>query len=166
MAQPSGKVDLGRTKVASPVNGYITDLQLRVGNFAIKNMHNLSLVDTDSFWITGFFEETKLAGIQVGDPAAAALMGFRAPVEGRVESVARGINTSNSSPGGLGLASVEAVFTSVRLAQRIPMRVHIDSVPPSVEFAVRLTATMSLGKEVNRGSSAGLLSRLITQVRN
>ena len=60
------KIDLARTKVASPVNGYVTNLQLRVGNFAVKSTHNLSLVDTDSFWITGFFEETKLAGIHAG----------------------------------------------------------------------------------------------------
>ena len=125
------KIDLARTKVASPVNGYVTNLQLRVGDFAVKGTHDLSLVDTDSFWITGFFEETKLAGIHIGDPAVAALMGFRAPVEGHVESVARGINTPNSNPGALGLASVDAVFTWVRLAQRIPVRIHIDHVPPS-----------------------------------
>ncbi len=160
------KIDLARTKVASPVNGYVTNLQLRVGDFAVKGTHDLSLVDTDSFWITGFFEETKLAGIHVGDPAVAALMSSRAPVEGHVESVARGINTPNSSPGALGLASVDAVFTWVRLAQRIPVRIHIDRVPPSVELAIGLTATVSIGKDVKRGSSRGLLSRLFTQVEN
>ena len=83
-------------------------------------------------------------------------MGFRAPVEGHVESVARGINTPNSNPGALGLASVDAVFTWVRLAQRIPVRIHIDHVPPSVELAIGLTATVSIGKDVNRGLVAWL----------
>ena len=160
------KIDYARTKVTSPVDGYVTNLQLRVGDYAAKGTRNLSLVDTESFWITGFFEETKLAGIHVGDPAVAALMGFRAPVRGHVESIARGIATQSSNPGALGLASVDAVFTWVRLAQRIPVRVHIDSVPPSVQLAIGLTATVSLGKDVNGPPSRGLLSRVFTQTGN
>ncbi len=157
------RVDLARTKVLSPVNGYITNLQLQEGDYATKGTRNLSILNTDSFWIVGYFEETKIAGIQVGDPALAALMGFRDPVRGHVQSISQGINTPNTSPGSLGLASVDPVFTWVRLAQRIPVRIHIDSVPDTVRLALGMTATVTVGKGVGPTSPHGLLSRLFTQ---
>ena len=159
------RIDLERTKVRSPVNGYVTNLQLQEGDYATKGTRNLSLLNEDSFFVIGFFEETKLAGIQVGDPAVAALMGFRDPVQGHVESLARGINTPNTSPGALGLASVDPVFTWVRLAQRIPVRIHIDAVPPTVHLASGMTATVTVGKGAGPASPHGLLSRVFTQVR-
>ncbi len=156
------RVDLERTQVRSPVNGFVTNLQLRVGDYATKGTRNISIVDTDSFWISGNFEETKLARIKPGDPAVAQLLGFEDPVYGHVDSIARGINTPNSAPGALGLASVNPVFTWVRLAQRIPVRVHIDQVPPTVRLSVGLTATVSVGPEAHEGSPHGWLSRVLT----
>lgn len=156
------RIDLKRTQVLSPVNGYVTNLQLRVGDYATKGTRNVAIVDTDSFWISGNFEETKLAAIKPGDPAVAQLLGFADPVYGHVDSIARGINTPNNAPGSLGLASVNPVFTWVRLAQRIPVRVHIDKVPPTVQLSVGLTATVSVGKEAHAGSLHGWLSRVLT----
>ena len=158
------KVNLERTRVRSPVNGYVTNLQLHEGDYATTGTRNLSMVDSDSFWIVGYFEETKLARIHVGDHAVAALMGFRDAVLGHVESIAIGINTPNIQPGSLGLASVDPVFTWVRLAQRIPVRIHIDSVPKTVMIAVGMTATVSIGPESGAASTEGLVSRLFTQV--
>ena len=158
------RIDLTRTTITSPVNGYVTNLQLRVGDYATKGTRNLSLVDTDSFWITGFFEETKLAGIKQGDPAVAALLGFADPVRGHVDSIARGINTPNTAPGSLGLATVNPVFAWVRLAQRIPVRIHIDHVPPMVVLAVGMTATVTVGADAGGGATRGWLSRQLTQI--
>lgn len=157
------RIDLERTKVLSPVNGTVTNLQLQQGDYATKGTRNLSVLNADSFWITGFFEETKLAGIRVGDPAVAVLMGYRDPVRGRVESIAQGITTPNTNPGALGLASVDPVFTWVRLAQRIPVRIRIESVPDTVRLALGMTATVSVGKGAGPASPHGLLSRLFTQ---
>ncbi len=154
------RIDLARTHVTSPVNGYVTNLLLRVGDYATKGTRNMALLDTDSFRVVGYFEETKLAGIRVGDPALVALMSFKQPVRGHVESVARGINTPNTDPGTLGLASVSPVFTWVRLAQRIPVRIHIDSVPDGVILAAGMTATITVGAEAAPGSSHGWISRL------
>ena len=137
------RIDLDRTQVRSPVNGFVTNLQLRAGDYATKGTRNIAIVDTDSFWISGNFEETKLARIKPGDPAVAQLLGFEEPVYGHVDSIARGINTPNSAPGTLGLASVNPVFTWVRLAQR-------------------LTATVSVGPEARAGSLHGWLSRVLT----
>jgi multidrug resistance efflux pump len=157
-------IDLDRTTVVSPVNGYVTNLLLREGDYATKGSRNISLLDSDSFWIAGYFEETKLGGIHVGDPALAALMGFgNAPIHGHVESLARGINTPDTAPGALGLASVNPVFTWVRLAQRIPVRIHIDEVPASIHLAAGMTATITVGPGVGPNSTHGMLSRLVTQ---
>lgn len=159
------KIDLGRTKVTSPVNGYVTNLQLRVGDTAAKGARNISLIDSDSFYALGYFEETKLAAIHEGDPAYVVLIGFRDPIRGHVEGIARGINTPNATPGAQGLATVSPVFTWVRLAQRIPVRIHIDQVPPSVLLSSGLTATISVGVDAGPGTWHGLISR-VTQPRN
>jgi RND family efflux transporter MFP subunit len=152
-------INLDRTHVVSPVNGYITNLLLREGDYATTGTRNVSIVDSDSFWVSGYFEETKLAGIRLGDPAIVSLMGYRDPVRGHVDSIARGINTPNTDPGSLGLASVSPVFTWVRLAQRIPVRIHIDQVPDTVHLAAGMTATVSVGPDAVPGSPHGFLSR-------
>jgi len=163
MAQASqARVDLKRTQVLSPVDGYVTNLLLREGDYATKGARNIAVLDSGSFWVAGYFEETKLRGIRVGDPAVAALMGYRDPVLGHVESVARGINTPNTVAGDLGLATVNPVFTWVRLAQRIPVRIHIDQVPDTVHLAAGMTATVTVGAGAAPGSAHGALSRLFS----
>lgn len=154
--------DLDRTRVVSPVNGFVTNLLLREGDYATKGSRNLSILDSESFWIVGYFEETKLAGIHVGDPAVAALMGELDPVRGHVESIARGINTPNTDPGVQGLASVTPVFTWVRLAQRVPVRIHIDQVPETVHLVAGLTATVTVGADAAPSSPHGAVSRLVS----
>ena len=163
IAQASqARIDLQRTHVLSPVDGYVTNLLLREGDYATKGARNISVLDSDSFWIAGYFEETKLRGIHVGDPAIAALMGYPDPVRGHVESIARGINTPNTVPGELGLATVNPVLTWVRLAQRIPVRIHIDRVPEMVHLAAGMTATVTVGPDAAPDSAHGALSRLFS----
>ena len=152
-------INLDRTRVTSPVNGFVTNLLLREGDYATTGTRNLSILDSDSFWVAGYFEETKLYGVHVGDPALAALMGYREPIRGHVESIARGINTPNTDPGALGLASVSPVFTWVRLAQRIPVRIHIDTVPDTIHLAAGMTATVTVGQDAAPDSLHGSLSR-------
>ena len=104
----------------------------------------ISLVDADSFWVDGYFEETNLTPIQVGDPASIKLMGYSQIVRGHVGSIARGINVANAQPNGQGLATVNPIFTWVRLAQRIPVRIQIDQVPPGVTLVAGMTATVEI----------------------
>jgi RND family efflux transporter MFP subunit len=153
-------VNLDRTHVLSPVNGYVTNLLLREGDYATTGSRNIAVLDSDSFYVSGYFEETKLANIHVGDPALAALMGYKDPLRGHVESIARGISTPNTDPGSLGLASVNPVFTWVRLAQRIPVRIHIDAVPDTLHLAAGMTATVTVGADAVANSPHGLISRL------
>jgi len=123
------RVNLGRTEIRSPVNGWVTNLLAQLGDYANVGQNLISVVDADSFWVDGYFEETNLEPIQVGDPAEIKLMGYHQIVRGHVDSIARGINVPNAQPNAAGLAQVNPIFTWVRLAQRIPVRIHIDQCP-------------------------------------
>jgi multidrug resistance efflux pump len=138
------RVNLARTEIRSPVNGWVTNLLAQLGDYANVGQNIISLVDADSFWIDGYFEETSLDRIRVGDPAKIKLMGYRQIVRGHVNSIARGINVANAQPNGQGLATVNPIFTWVRLAQRIPVRIHIDKVPEGVVLAAGMTATVQI----------------------
>ena len=135
------ELNLSRTIVYSPVNGYITNLHLRIGDYATPGQTKLSIVDSDSFWIAGYFEETKLPHIHEGDYAKVKLMGISPIVEGHVGSFARGIADANGAAN-VGLANVDPIFTWVRLAQRIPVRIDIDKVPKDVQLTAGQTCTI------------------------
>jgi RND family efflux transporter MFP subunit len=137
-------INLKRTQVRSPVNGYVTNLLLRVGDYAHAGATNISVIDADSYWIDGYFEETKMAHICIGDRAEAELMGYRDPIIGRVESVTRGISVSNAAPSTQGLPNVDPVYTWVRLAQRVPVRIRITHVPAGVPLVSGMTATVTI----------------------
>ena len=136
------RVNLQRTDVRSTVTGYVTNLLLRIGDYANTGSANISVVDADSYWVSGYFEETKLGSFAVGDPATVELMGFQHALRGHVESITRGIATPNAAVSTQGLPSVQAVYTWVRLAQRIPVRIRIDAVPPDVTLSAGMTATV------------------------
>ncbi|MBX9931151.1 MAG: HlyD family secretion protein [Methylobacterium sp.] len=140
------KLDLERAQVRSPVNGRVTNLLLRAGDYASTGTVNVAVIDTDSFWIDGYFEETKMAAIHVGDRAIAELMGYAEPVSGTVESITLGISTGNAAPSTQGLPNVDPVYTWVRLAQRVPVRIRIDHVPDGVALVAGMTATVSVGE--------------------
>ncbi|WP_439369671.1 HlyD family secretion protein [Bradyrhizobium sp. DASA03120] len=138
------EMNLQRTEVRSPVNGYVTNLLLRVGDYAQLGTSNISIIDTDSFWIDGYFEETKLARLCEGDRVEAKLMGYSGPIIGHVATLTRGVSVSNAAAATQGLPSVNPVYTWVRLAQRVPVRIAIDKVPTGVPLVSGLTATVTV----------------------
>jgi multidrug resistance efflux pump len=143
-AVAKAQLDLSRTVIRSPVNGYVTNLLVQLGDYATVGQKLISVVDNDSFWIDGYFEETSLGKIHEGDPATIKLMGYKKLVRGHVGGVARGINIPNAQPDQAGLASVNPIFTWVRLAQRVPVRIHIDEVPDGVRLVAGITATVQI----------------------
>jgi multidrug resistance efflux pump len=142
------QVNLERTRILAPVDGYVTNLLAQLGNYVNVGVNTISLVDADSFWVDGYFEETNLGPIRVGDPAQIKLMGRDEIVRGHVDSIARAINVANAAPNGQGVATVNPIFTWVRLAQRIPVRIHIDEVPPNVVLSAGMTATVEIDDRV------------------
>src|SRR6202795_4628892 len=140
------ELDLSRVVVYSPVNGYVTNLLAQLGDYANVGQRLISLVDSDSFWIDGYFEETNLGKIHDGDPATIKLMGYSQLIRGHVGGVARGINIPNVQPDAAGLATVNPIFTWVRLAQRVPVRIHIDQVPDGVRLVAGMTGTVQIDR--------------------
>lgn len=151
------EVNLDRTTIRAPVDGYVTNLRLRPGDYATASATRVSVIDAEGFWITAYFEETKLSRIAIGARAEIRLMGFEPPISGHVESIGHGIADANESRDHLGLPTVNPVFTWVRLAQRIPVRIHIDAVPPGVTLAAGMTCSVAVGEAVGGNR---LLSRL------
>src|ERR1700731_200694 len=156
------EINLQRTEVRSPVDGYVTNLLMRVGDFARAGTPNLSVIDEHSYWIDAYFEETKLANIHVGDPVEATLLGFQTPINGRIESITGGISAANAASSTQGLPNVDPIFTWVRLAQRIPVRISIERVPPEVSLVAGMTCSVSVvgGKGIPVATRDGLFYRL------
>lgn len=146
-ARDLARVNLDRTKLYAPAEGWVTNLQLRVGDYANAGTPRVSVIDAHSFWIYAYFEETKLRGVRPGDPARISLMGYTPLLGGHVESIARGINDQNGNPDKLGLQDVNPIFTWVRLAQRIPVRIAIDRVPAGITLAAGMTCSVAVGAE-------------------
>jgi multidrug resistance efflux pump len=138
------KVNLQRTQIHAPVNGWVTNLLAQLGDYITVGKNVISLVDADSFWVDAYFEETQLASIREGDPANVKLMGYGQIVRGEVGSISRGINVSNAQPDQQGLAIVNPIFTWVRLAQRVPVRIRIKEVPDGVRLVAGMTATVEV----------------------
>jgi multidrug resistance efflux pump len=139
--------DLARTTLRAPVSGTVTHLRLQTGDYATAGHPYVALIDTTSFQVIAYFEETKLAHIHEGDPASIRLMGFPQRLDGHVGSIGRGIGDQNDQVNERGLPEVNPVFDWVRLAQRIPVDVVIDHVPPGVLLASGMTASVNVGRE-------------------
>ena len=147
------RVNLERTQIRAPVNGWVTNLLVRLGDYATVGRSVISVVDADSFWVDAYFEETKLGSINEGDPAEIKLMGYSQIVRGQVVGVARGITVSNAQPDQQGLATVNPIFTWVRLAQRVPVRIGINHVPDGVRLVAGTTATVQVNPRSRQPSN-------------
>src|SRR5208337_814534 len=123
------------------------------GDYAPVGQSVISIVDADTFWVDAYFEETQLASVRKGDPAEIKLMGHSEIVRGEVGGIARAINVPNADPNHQGVANVNPIFTWVRLAQRVPVRIKIDQVPDSVRLVAGLTATVQVDSRSRRPSN-------------
>src|SRR6202034_2428503 len=128
---------------------YVTNLPAELGHYGNVGVTTISVVDADSFWVDGYFEETNVSPIRVGDPAEVKLMGYTQVLRGHVNSIAREINVANAQPNGQGIATVNPIFTWVRLAPRIPVRISIDRVPKDLVLVAGMTATVQIDEPEN-----------------
>ncbi|MEB0042759.1 MULTISPECIES: HlyD family secretion protein [unclassified Pseudomonas] len=144
----AAELNLQRTKVLAPVDGYVTNLNVYRGDYARIGEAKMAVVDMNSFYVYGFFEETKLPHIRVGDPADMQLMSGQL-LKGHVESIARAIYDRDNPESRELIADVNPTFNWVRLAQRVPVRIHLDSVPDGVMLAAGSTCTVIVNPGVN-----------------
>jgi RND family efflux transporter MFP subunit len=138
------RLNLDRTTVHAPVNGIVTNVELRPGDYASAGHQVLALVDTDTIHVDGYFEETKLPSIRVGDRALVHIMGIKAELPGAVESIDAGIEDRERSQSSDALANVNPTFSWVRLAQRIPVRIKLDPTGGDIRLIAGRTATVSI----------------------
>jgi multidrug resistance efflux pump len=154
-ALDTARLNLARTEVKATVDGWVTNLDLRPGAYATAGHPVLALVDQDSLHVQGYFEETKLGRIHVGAPVRVRMIGETQWLEGHVDSIAAAIEDRERSGSTNLLANVNPTFNWVRLAQRIPVRVQLDRVPPDTRLIMGRTATVEV-IEVPDGSATNV----------
>jgi multidrug resistance efflux pump len=137
------ELNLEFTQVRAPVDGYVTNLNLRMGSQAVANQPALALVDIYSFWVDGFFKETSIGKIGEGDKAVVTLMAYPdTPLEGYVDSIGWGIAQQDGSTGFELLPNISPTFEWIRLAQRFPVCIHLTNVPIEVKLRVGTTCSV------------------------
>lgn len=146
VALDRARLDLERTEVRAPVDGYVTNLAVRVGDYAATGTPRLALIDAHSYYLYGYFEETKLPQLRVGDPVDVRLMAGGVHLKGTITGIAHGITDRDNPAGSDLLADVNPTFNWVRLAQRVPVRIAIDTsqLPPGAVLAAGMTATVEV----------------------
>jgi multidrug resistance efflux pump len=150
VARDTARLNLDRTVVRATVDGVVTNLDLQPGNYATVGRQVLALINSDSLHVDGYFEETKLPSIRVGDRAIVHLMGVDTDIHGVVESIAAGIEDRERGTSNNSLANINPTFSWVRLAQRIPVRIRLTNVPPGIRLIAGRTATVSIIVPGNR----------------
>lgn len=142
-ALAQAELNLEFTEVRAPVDGYVTNLNLRLGSQTVANQPALALVDISSYWINGYFRENRIADIRSGDRAVVTLMTYNdTPLEGRVDSIGWGIAQQDGSTGFELLPTISPTFEWIRLAQRVPVRIHLTEVPEGIDLRVGTTASV------------------------
>jgi RND family efflux transporter MFP subunit len=149
------RLNLDRTTVRAQVNGIVTNVEVQPGDYASAGRQVLALVDTDTIHVDGYFEETKLPWIRVGDRARVHIMGIKAELRGTVESIDAGIEDRERSASPTDLANVNPTFSWVRLAQRIPVRIKLDPTTRDIRLIAGRTATVSIVDPPNRAPEGG-----------
>ncbi|WP_374575496.1 efflux RND transporter periplasmic adaptor subunit [Phenylobacterium sp.] len=137
-------LDLKRTEIRAPSDGYLSEITLRAGDYVSAGKPVLALIDARSFRVDGYFEETKLKALRVGDPVRVQVMGEPDALRGHIQSIAAGIEDRERSTSGSLLPNVNPTFNWVRLAQRVPVRIALDERPKDLRLIAGRTATVSV----------------------
>jgi multidrug resistance efflux pump len=146
-AKRQAQLNLDFTEVSAPVDGYVTNLNLRMGTQTVANQPALALVDSSSYWVDAYFKENSIADMMPGDRAVVTLMTYPdTPLEGRVDSIGWGIAQQDGSTGFELLPNVNPTFEWIRLAQRVPVRIRLDNVPDGIALRVGTTSSVLVMK--------------------
>ncbi|ENR33291.1 efflux RND transporter periplasmic adaptor subunit [Brucella suis] len=137
-------LNMERSSIKAPVNGVITNFSLQPGDYVSAGLAVTALVDTDSYYVSGYFEENKLERIHIGDPVVVDVMGSKVQLKGKVEGIAGGIEDRERSDSQSLLANVSPTFNWVRLAQRVPVRVKREDVPQGIHLVAGRTVSVSV----------------------
>ncbi len=141
------KLNVKRTSVLAPEDGTVVNLTLREGNYVKQGGATLALIKRNSFYITGYFEETKLSLIHVGQKAEITLMNGNQSLEGTVVSIGKAIANSNTNSNNQLLPQVQQTFNWVRLAQRIPVDIQLDNSADQKNLSAGMTVSIRIKED-------------------
>jgi multidrug resistance efflux pump len=162
-SRDTAALNLKRTEVRASVNGFITNLNLAKGTFASQGQAVMALIDSDSYRVEAYFEETKIPKVKPGAAAEIYLMDGSPALQGTVLGIAMGITDQDNPNGPQLLSSINPTFTWVRLAQRIPVSLHITDVPPGVLVSAGMTCTVVIKEGAAPEIGLGI-KRIITAI--
>jgi multidrug resistance efflux pump len=143
-ARDVAALNLERTVVYAPTDGTLSEVNVRVGDYVSPGRQVLALIDARSLRVEGYFEETKLRKLKIGQKAEILLMGETQPITGHITSIAGAIEDRERGPSASLLPNVNPTFSWVRLAQRIPVRIALDQVPDNLRLIAGRTATVTV----------------------
>jgi len=159
------KIDLDRTAITAPSDGWVTNLNVYEGEFITRGSVAVALVQQHSFYVLAYLEETKLHGVEPGYRAEVTPLGSNVVLRGTVDSVAAGVTNSSSSVDSKGMATVDSNLEWVRLAQRVPVRIRLDQQPGN-RFPAGTTATVVITGQSDRADTqVSPMSRLFNRLR-
>lgn len=139
------ELNINRAEVVAPADGTLSNFDLRVGTYVKVGQSVAALLDRKQLYVVGYFEETKLNRIHIGDAATVQLMGDSNKIKGHVQGIASGIEDRERSTSSGLLANVNPTFSWVRLAQRVPVKIVLDEVPHNeLAFVAGRTATVHI----------------------
>ena len=149
------QLDLERTTVRAPADGWVTNLNVHAGEFITRGSTAVALVKKNSFYVIAYLEETKLEGLNKGDRAEITPLGSNRIMHGTVDSLAAAVNNSSSTPNSKGLASIDSNLEWVRLAQRVPVKIILDDKDQQHSYPAGTTATVVITGKNDRSIDSG-----------
>lgn len=158
-------LDLQRTVIRAPADGWVTNLNVYVGEFITRGSTAVALIKQNSFYIQAYMEETKLEGIRPGYRVQITPLGSNRVLRGTVDSISAGVANASSTRDAKGVASIDSNLEWVRLAQRVPVRIHLDE-QPGILFPAGTTATVVVTGEKDRDAeNDSLFMKLMHRIR-
>ncbi|EPR9023900.1 p-hydroxybenzoic acid efflux pump subunit AaeA [Cronobacter dublinensis] len=146
------KLDLQRTVIRAPADGWVTNLNVYTGEFITRGSTAVALVKQNSFYVQAYMEETKLEGVRPGFRVEITPLGSNNVLHGTVDSVSAGVTNASSTRDDKGMATVDSNLEWVRLAQRVPVRIRLDKQPSNL-YPSGTTATVVVTGERDRDRS-------------
>ena len=141
------RLDLERTVIRAPSDGWITNLNVYGGEFITRGSTAVALVKKGTFYVTAYMEETKLEGVRPGYRAEITPLGSTRVLKGTVDSIASGVTNASSTVDAKGMATVDSNLEWVRLAQRVPVRIHLDKQTDNLWPAGTTATVIVTGKQ-------------------
>ncbi|MBP2195365.1 p-hydroxybenzoic acid efflux pump subunit AaeA [Pantoea cypripedii] len=157
-------IDLDRTTIKAPSDGWVTNLNVYEGEFITRGSVAVALVQQHSFYVMAYMEETKLNGVRPGFRAEITPLGSNTVLRGTVDSIAAGVTNSSSSVDSKGMATVDSNLEWVRLAQRVPVRIHLDDQPGN-RFPAGTTATVVITGDKDRQTKVSPMTQFFNRLR-